>query len=660
MRTSMRKPLWAPPLVAGLLLVTSCAGDREGRESDPDAGPTSTIQEDDRGVDLRADLNHDGRVDLDSSSDESLEDDTARPAAIMLANVDDDGSRCRPAVRDLLAAGYRDEQLDDCSDASDEVINGDADMLDLAQVMLVSRGQEIEISVEPADRVRVFVLGDSEARPLAGDGLVEASDGPVELRIEALDIVRDDTVWDGSVTIRASAGEAQDEVTLQAAPVELTGNLGRIESLFVEGPAPPEREQAIDAAHFPPGEATSADDFAVWRAFAISDEEGQARFVDGLHRQVAATDAADHVTMLHYDSFLWVWAQDLFEPASMAMPGPNGPHRMRTLLASGYHGIDSNGDGTLTGTESPTAVLYSSLLGPDLAVVSSGVYRPGARPGDENDRAYFLSAGGNIEVLPPDDGNPLGQIVIGNAGDSRPFPELLRLLESQAQPVLSVDTSWLTASHTDEFMNTVPAPTPRGWALVLADPRQAVDVVRSAPPDSTLFGAAQPQRIPSDAGELEAQLAAYFVNQQAPRAVSELVGSPAFADDNERAAVAIDANLALIRDATGLTDDEIIRVPVLYSGDTGGGREARLAGYPRNTLNGLSAGNIYLAPLHHGPTVDGVDILGAATEQSFAEAGIDVAWVDTSPLTPGGELHCATNVLRSLTGRPVWWEHAPR
>jgi protein-arginine deiminase len=608
-------------------------------------------------LDLRADLNRNGRVDLsaDGGTDEALEKGAKPGAAIMLANLDDDSARCREVVATMMVTGYTERQLDDCSDARDEVVNGEADELDLAHLHLMASGlSDIKVTVVPASRARVFVKRTDGTKPLEASGLlgVDAKEG-VELLIEALDIARDVNEWDGTVRVIARSGSASDEVTFRVAPVEITGNLGRIETLFVEGAAPPGREQAIDAAHFNEMSGASAGDDSLWRGFSVSDEEGQGRFVDNLQRQLADTDAAVVLSVLSFDSWLWVWIQDIFEPASMAMPSPMRPHRMRTVLSSGYHGVDSNRDGILTGTEAPTAVLYKCLLGPDVAVVSSGVYRPEAQPGAENDRHYFLSAGGNIESLPADPDNPIGRIVIGNSGDSQPFPEWVQLLESQqAQPVLTMDTSWLYAGHVDEFMNTVPADSPRGWALVLADPRLGQKLLRSANQNAEVFATVASLHMPADVSGAERLIVDGFAALQAPKRVGELLDDAGFLAANEQAAVAIDSNLAQMRKFYNIAEAEIIRVPVLFKTTDG----KRVAGYPRNTVNGLAAGSVFFAPMHHGPLVDGSDVLAAETERAFSAHGIEVRWIDTSTLTPGGELHCATNVFRSLTGRPLWWE----
>lgn len=68
--------------------------------------------------------------------------------------------------------------------------------------------------------------------------------------------------------------------------------------------------------------------------------------------------------------------------------------------------------------------------------------------------------GGNIEASPPTADAPLGKLVIGNSvlGD-RDFmdPDLLRLLFKQRkQPIVQLDSSWLSVGHVDEFMAFAP------------------------------------------------------------------------------------------------------------------------------------------------------------------------------------------------------------
>src|SRR5512144_423112 len=84
----------------------------------PDAAPPLTGV-----VDLRADVDRDGVVELDDPGDDEGEDGwSATRGAIFLANIDDDAGRCPP---EMYPAVTPDEVLAACNDAQDEVVDGD-------------------------------------------------------------------------------------------------------------------------------------------------------------------------------------------------------------------------------------------------------------------------------------------------------------------------------------------------------------------------------------------------------------------------------------------------------------------------------------------------------------------------------------------------------
>gem|GEM_PF-7084493 len=61
--------------------------------------------------------------------------------------------------------------------------------------------------------------------------------------------------------------------------------------------------------------------------------------------------------------------------------------------------------------------------------------------------------GGNIECLPPTTKNPLGTIVVGNTAR----PEILAFFKAQqAQPLVEIDTDWLSVGHVDEAFAVSP------------------------------------------------------------------------------------------------------------------------------------------------------------------------------------------------------------
>lgn len=77
-------------------------------------------------VDIRADANRDGRVDMEGDSDIQCYNvpGTEDCGAIFLANIGDTNGRCRSKISRIFEDGgnLTDDQLDDCNDASDDVL----------------------------------------------------------------------------------------------------------------------------------------------------------------------------------------------------------------------------------------------------------------------------------------------------------------------------------------------------------------------------------------------------------------------------------------------------------------------------------------------------------------------------------------------------------
>lgn len=88
--------------------------------------------------------------------------------------------------------------------------------------------------------------------------------------------------------------------------------------------------------------------------------------------------------------------------------------------------------------------------------------------------------GGNLEAAPP------GICVVGD-GDFRDEENWMTYAQSgcgNASPLVKAPTSWLAVGHTDEIFQSVPLPTqaaPCNFALALASPRKAVELLKQAP-----------------------------------------------------------------------------------------------------------------------------------------------------------------------------------
>jgi protein-arginine deiminase len=160
--------------------------------------------------------------------------------------------------------------------------------------------------------------------------------------------------------------------------------------------------------------------------------------------------------------------------------------------------------------------------------------------------------GGNIESLPPYEhagrSYPQGRIVYGSATTRKPEAAFVGMLEGQGhQPPVLLDTSWLLVGQADETMHVIPARNARGWTLMVADPRQAVRLLRDA----------------QAAGAGSARLFEGTNVQDKPTA-DELLGDAMFLKDNETAASHIDGQIATILAETGLRREELVSVPVPF------------------------------------------------------------------------------------------------
>ncbi|MEN8165423.1 MAG: protein-arginine deiminase family protein, partial [Acidobacteriota bacterium] len=288
-------------------------------------------------IDLRADVNRNGTIDLTDPS-EDQDEHTWDPdhGAIFLANIDDDESVCPTTGTD--------SELAACNDAADDVVNGIDDLLDLARLVVVpwpsapdDAGATIDLSLPGANFVRLFrqsggnfVQFDPLSDSLTPDDLRTG----VEFAIEATDIVRSASVWDGfvDVTLVVEAGtgpsgpleDGADTVRLRIAPVIFRHHLDEVETVYVS---------------------------------AFSDQAS----IEFRTDLAAATAAAGIIEPLHeFWGLSDQWTQDFFETAIMSMPAVVGEHTIHVNLRSANY----TGSGPL---RDAGRVVFTELRGPDVA-----------------------------------------------------------------------------------------------------------------------------------------------------------------------------------------------------------------------------------------------------------------------------------------------------
>ncbi|MEU8890556.1 protein-arginine deiminase family protein [Streptomyces sp. NPDC048442] len=586
--------------------------------------------------DLRADVNQDGRVDTVGRSDESGEEEW-RPGrgAVFLPNLDDDARRCRTTPGDLDRVDPAvDERLAACHDAADEQVNGAQDAKDLAplRVRPMRVGDDaagrVEIAPPGSPYVRIFIRRGGRLIPLKGTLTADELRAGAELAVEGRDVVRDTRRWNGAVdivlTVRQGTGAgsraASDRVRMKVAPVLVQHDLQRAESVFAAAPGEGSGivPKWIGSRYRPTG----------WKPFADSLRRAAERA--GLPR--------GKVTFTPGTSQWWrdIWRQDTVEPGTVSMPAADGVRRMRILLrAPVLWPVSELGPSTLSRS---ARLLFRELRGPDVGVVQQFTRD---RPANVDD---LQNLAGNFESVPPYPGHPQGRIVYGTSATRAPDPSFVRMLaaQGQQQPV-AIDTSWLLVGHTDETVHVVRADSARGWTLMVSDPRLATRLLREA----------------SARGEGGGRLFEGTGVKDRPT-VDAVLGNAKFLTGNESAARHIDGQLATLLRETGLTEGELVRVPVLYAT----GRfdpsvpEERAIAFSPGLANGLSlTPRDYAAPDPHGPRVDGEDLFRTETERVLRRRGVRVHWVENFKWAhlAGGEVHCATNALRDTSGGTPWW-----
>ncbi|HCF62171.1 MAG TPA: hypothetical protein DFS52_29795, partial [Myxococcales bacterium] len=311
---------------------------------EPDAGLPLAI------IDLRADVNRDGVVDLEDPTEDWAEETwDSTHGAVFLANIDDDLSACPKS------ATVSDVNLPKCHDAADSVINGEDDLLDLAPLRVkpwpqAPEGVEarLEASSPGAAYVRFFRKGpdgswselDAAAAVLGSTDLREG----VELLLEGKDIVRDSRVWDGfvNVTLRAlipsseggDAEELSDTIRFRLSPVMTSHHLSPVETLY---------------------------------ATIVPREPDSVAFRSDLRLAVAASSVPHPLEELTVPGrYADQWTQDYFETGYMAMPAPGGQHVIRVV----YRSANLDDPGSSTNPLRPAGkIAFTFFRGKDVAAV---------------------------------------------------------------------------------------------------------------------------------------------------------------------------------------------------------------------------------------------------------------------------------------------------
>jgi protein-arginine deiminase len=604
----MRKLGSLIPLV-GLAALAGC-GDSGGGGGASPPKPTSVI-------DIRADVNRNGVVDLDDPTEDELEAEwSAQSGAIFLANIDDDEGVC-PSD-----SGLSDQELASCFDAADEHVNGEADLLDMARIRTVPWPEApadasgvlsvlSPMGVDPYEFVRLFRNDGGNWVVVPPDYAISQAElqSGLDLALEGKDIVRDREVWDGFVdvklTVEAGTSEAgdklpdgEDVVRLRVAPLLFTHHLQQGEEIYA-----------------------TATSYAASKIFR--DELRAAAEAAGVPHGLKELSVGDQ------------WTQDFMEIGVMTMPSEGGQHRIDVFVRS----TDSRNTPNI---RKAGRQAYEVFHGPDVA---------GFTPDYLTGKGYMetLDAYGNLETIPPYEHNgqsyPLGRLFRGSVPDFHPDKAFTRMMDAQlAQPPVYADTSWLLVAHIDETISFVKMDNTRGWGAAVNDPALAKkmleDLVAQGHGEALMF-------VGKKVWDSSEQLVSATVSISGVLADTEVMAESA------KATVEIDAQMEIVMAETGLTSAELIPVPFLHEPAWG-----YSIAYQPGTVNAIYLrDNAFGVPTPHGPSINGKDPFRTQLEEAFGKHGINVYYIENWDLyhALSGEVHCGSNTKRAVPTN-LWWE----
>lgn len=553
-------------------------------------------------ADIRADVNRDGAVDVTGGSDVVAKTTwNSERGAIFLPNLGDRQRRCKTRTPD--GRWLSNARLQACNDAQGDVVRAPEYLAPLRTVPVgnvsdAATGSLQLVGSGSRTKVRLFLKRGDAWTYVTGNTRVTAAElrAGLQLGLDGRDVIRED--WDGRITVRFTVTDGDrtstDEVMLRAAPVLTQHHLQRAEQALV-----------VDGSRQDPDQRRFAEQFAK--------EVRKAGITKPTYKFKDGSD---------------IWAQDFVEPGYVSMPGPGGtPRVLRMMIRSAQMDRDAGRQAF-------------ELRGPGVGVaqINTGTY-------DQ------INSTGNLETIPPythrGRSYPAGRIITGRHGSRLPAHTAF-LKAQQAQDPLVLETGWLGVGHVDEFVQFLPAGTPRGWKIGIADPEGGLALLRKAQRDG--HGRTKMFSIPRS-----------YAGGRIPT-IDQALSDRQLLKDNAYAARKIKGNLALLKRETGVTDAEIVKIPAMYVSldfpGQGGPSDGApfLAAYYPGAINGVVlAPDKYLAPKQWGPVVAGKDILAEAVTKAYAKVGMRVRYLDDwrTHHVGGGEVHCGTNTIRAVG--TAWW-----
>jgi len=588
--------------------VVGCGSDDEtgSTGSGPDVKP--------KAISLLVDANRDGLInDLDDGVDKSVWDRTQ--GATFLANLDDD-------------------DLDKVRDFEDEIVNdADTDAYDLARIFTRPFAEapagatgKIAIDAAAAPYVRVFRFDEAAktwTKVLDGAStslsLAEADvKKGVHLGIEAKTLVGlpEAGAWNGFVQLEYVVSADGKPVATEANPDGRDVARMRVAPWMMVGNSTPHIDTVFSAT-------TSA------------------VFVKGIDAGVAAANAQKG-PVGYWQIKNWPgdqWTEDYFQTGYTLMPWANGE------VAGMNVGMPRP-----WGRSEKDASLPVNWLKKARTYRNSGymvVYK-------KSFTGSTFDSHGNHDLVPPYTNGaasyPYGRIIHGDGilDETKAFYDA----QEVQGPSLVVDTNWLYVGHVDEVFTYLTAKTPRGWKLVIASANLAVELLEQW----------QKKGLGAEKMFIGKRWAD---NADATVSIDEVLADEDLMAASQAAQANIDAMVVQMKQEVGLTDDEIVEVPVLFMSVRDGGKDYNVA-YSPGVVNLRSVNQTVIVADPFGPKVDGKDGFKASVDESLgtdkfaigAEGkGMQVTYADDWDFYHrlDGEVHCGTNFDGPLPASWQWW-----
>ncbi|QSJ19146.1 protein-arginine deiminase [Nostoc sp. UHCC 0702] len=540
-------------------------------------------------------------LDIDADRDGVIEEDNPQKAdwqwgingngAVLLVNSD----------RDII---YSDEENDD----KDNFIKGLLDLKDFSFMIVrkaglrnLPSGYELYLSVskDTAKKIRIYDELDRDGYELIGPGRTRAkirdTDRDILLAIEGLSYP--DFDFDGIVEITLSLVKDEkslysDRVIFRVAPWIMTPNTLSPITVFVS---------------------------------RLSNGVNK-EFIEELRKVVGKANAQLDIIPFefHQDD---PWMQDEIEIGYTQAPG----HLMSVVF-------DSPRDRGLV--DFPKR----KLLGIDFGYVTR----------KSRYLATKLDSFGNLEVSPPVTVKgvhyPFGRLIFGGTRKEiipEPRRRMLKVLRDflyaqKIQAPFEIFSDWLSVGHIDEFMTFVPAPTSKGFKLLLASPDQFYNIL---------------QRLQEQGhGQVLLRQGKRFSKGPADISVSEILDNKKLTEHNHRFQEYINWNREVLKEELDLSQDDIIELPGLFEND----RDGRAETFSPNMVNMIVLNQHLGIPKPFGPKVDQQCQFEAYVKGVLEPLNLVCHFIDDweAYFLGRGEIHCGTNTRRQPFTQK-WWEVEP-